>query len=257
MAQFTRVQMAQLLFFLRERDIAKALLIVKDVLSSMRSSGQSDSSSREATDFLGGGLGRAIRDGQIVGHPVPPILEKLMNLSQGSKADIGFSISDIVALGNQMEFTNFSVTTVQNWVKRDVKELIATPQSGKKYSVEQVATIFIIEDFKSSLDFDAIRRVMGLIFNDPTSDEDDIIHPVDFLAAYSSIFEELRMKGTPIDEVAQRAHEVVSRMDHLTEEQQSTVERALVIAVLTLQASNFQLAAKTLASTTILSKRLI
>ncbi|GMA64420.1 DUF1836 domain-containing protein [Alicyclobacillus fastidiosus] len=257
MAQFTRVQMAQLLLFLRERDLANALLVVKDVLSSIRTSGQSDGSARKATDILSVGVVSSIRDGQIVGHPVPPILEKLMNMSQALKADIGFSISDIVALGNQMEFTNFSVTTVQNWVKRDVKELIATPQSGKKYSVEQVATIFIIEDFKSSLDFDAIRKVMGLIFNDPTSDEDDIIHPVDFLAAYSSIFEELRTKGTPIDEVAKRAHEVVSRMGHLTEEQQNTVESALVIAVLTLQAANFQLAAKTLASTTILSKRLI
>ncbi|WAH38759.1 DUF1836 domain-containing protein [Alicyclobacillus dauci] len=260
MAQFTRSEMARILVCLREGQINEALTVVKSVLSSVRT----PSRSADATDEISGvsaeeGLGNVVGSllgGHLLRSSVPPILEKLINMRQQSRAKIGFSISDIVALGNQMEYANMSVTTVQNWVKRDVKELISTPQAGKKYSVEQMATIFIIEDLKSSLDFDSIRKVLALIFNDPTSDEDDLIHPVDFLAAYATIFEDLRRQGTPIAEVAKRAREFAYTLPVLNEIQRGFIESTIVIAVLSLQASNFQVTAKTLASTTIIGKQL-
>lgn len=169
---------------------------------------------------------------------------------------IGFSMNDIVSLGNQMEYANLSTTTVQNWIKRDVKDLIATPQAGKKYSVEQVATIFIIEDLKSSLDFDSIRRILSLIFNDPRSDDDDVIHPVDFLAAYAKIYEALRNSGVPIADVIRHAHEFSATLTLLSDDQRSSVEHAITVAVLSLQASSFQTAARAIAASVVIDKQL-
>ena len=40
---------------------------------------------------------------------------------------------------------------MQNWVKRDIKEMIGSPQKGKKYSIEQAALLFIVEDLKQHL----------------------------------------------------------------------------------------------------------
>ena len=39
---------------------------------------------------------------------------------------------------------------MQNWVKRDIKEMIGSPQK-KKYSIEQAALLFIVEDLKQHL----------------------------------------------------------------------------------------------------------
>ncbi|HLO12659.1 MAG TPA: DUF1836 domain-containing protein [Pseudoneobacillus sp.] len=119
---------------------------------------------------------------------MPPIFEKLIKAKVGH---IGLSINEIVSLGNQIEFTNLSSSAVQNWVKRDVKELIGTPRLGKKYTVEQAATLFIVEDLKATLDFDSIRKVLALIFNNPDDQLDDVVDPIEFYAAYASIFEKL------------------------------------------------------------------
>src|SRR5690606_4069155 len=64
---------------------------------------------------------------------LPPIFEKLI---RSNWSDEGFSLTDIVSLGNQIEYTNFSITSIQNWVKRDIKEKLGGPRLGKKYSID-------------------------------------------------------------------------------------------------------------------------
>ena len=44
-----------------------------------------------------------------------PIFEKVIKYD---KTEIAFSLNEIVALGNQIENTNFTTTAVQNWVKK-------------------------------------------------------------------------------------------------------------------------------------------
>ncbi|MFP3471331.1 hypothetical protein R0J90_14920, partial [Micrococcus sp. SIMBA_144] len=54
---------------------------------------------------------------------LPPIIQKILKPAKG---EIGFSLNEIVSLGNLIEFTNFPQSTVQNWVKRDVRGLIGS-----------------------------------------------------------------------------------------------------------------------------------
>ena len=61
----------------------------------------------------------------------------------------------------------------------------------KKYSIEQAALLFIVEDLKTALDFESIRKLLRLIVNDPADRSDDLINPVHLYGAYSSLFEEL------------------------------------------------------------------
>ncbi len=63
-----------------------------------------------------------------------PIFEKLIKIDD---TDVGFSLNEIVALGNQIENTSFSVTAMQNWVKRDIKEMIGSPQKGKNIQLNK------------------------------------------------------------------------------------------------------------------------
>ena len=57
-----------------------------------------------------------------------PIFEKLIKIDD---TDVGFSLNEIVALGNQIENTSFSVTAMQNWVKRDIKRNDWLSSKGK------------------------------------------------------------------------------------------------------------------------------
>ncbi len=61
----------------------------------------------------------------------------------------------------------------------------------EKYSIEQAALLFIVEDLKTALDFESIRKLLRLIVNDPADRSDDLINPVHLYVAYSSLFEEL------------------------------------------------------------------
>ncbi len=119
---------------------------------------------------------------------MPPIFTKIMKKNVN---DFAFSLNEIVALGSLIENTNFTLTAVQNWVKRDIKEMITAPEKGKKYSIEQMALLFLVEDLKTALDFDSIRKLLKLIVNDPEDDNDDLINPVQLYATYSELFEEL------------------------------------------------------------------
>ncbi|GAB2672842.1 DUF1836 domain-containing protein [Paenibacillus thermoaerophilus] len=118
---------------------------------------------------------------------LPPIWEKWLK----SATVQGLSLQEIVSLGNQIEYTNLSVTSAQNWVKRDFCEYLGKPAAGKKYSFQQAALIYIIEDLKHDLDFESIRKLLRIVLREPERDEDDLITPIDLYAAYSGLFEEL------------------------------------------------------------------
>jgi Domain of unknown function (DUF1836) len=198
---------------------------------------------------------QAIQNGQsssaFITTSFSPIFEKLIKTDKNER---GLSLHDIVALGNQIENTYFSVTAVQNWVKRDMREWIGTPDHGKKYSIEQAALLYIVEDLKATLDFESIRKLFTLIFRKP----DGIIHPLELYAAYSSIFEELdanndhivdteevvstgnRPKQTMDSLIHTKATEYADSLTHLQPDQKEAIIHTIVIAILSIQSAYFQ-----------------
>ncbi|MFC4775246.1 DUF1836 domain-containing protein [Paenibacillus sp. GCM10023252] len=182
---------------------------------------------------------------------LPPVLEKM--IKSAAKVD-GFSLHDIVALGSQIEYTHMSITSVQNWVKRDFKSYLGAPKEGKKYSLNQAALLFIIEDLKSTLDFESIRKLFDILFRDSATDEDDLIQPLELYSAYSTLFEEMedhyeevvcsRTDTRGFDAVLdqlyrQRAEHVVAGMKSLSLMQKEAVRNALIVALISVQTSYF------------------
>ncbi|MFD3449772.1 DUF1836 domain-containing protein [Microbacteriaceae bacterium 4G12] len=196
-----------------------------------------------------------------------PIFEKILKITS---IDTGLSLNEIVALGNQIENTNFSITALQNWVKRDIKEMIGSPQKGKKYSIEQTALLFIVEDLKTALDFESIRKLLKLIVNDPANQHDDLINPVRLYAAYSSLFETLNehgiqqgTEGVPGNTIQtielaieQKATELVATFPNLNSEQQEAIRNAIVIATLSVHTAYFQMFARRYLSATLFLQNL-
>ena len=96
----------------------------------------------------------------------------------------------------------------------------------EKYSIEQAALLFIVEDLKTALDFESIRKLLRLIVNDPADRSDDLINPVHLYVAYSSLFEELNQGNclqlnatdtvhTIENIVKEKADKIASKFDQL------------------------------------------
>ncbi|WP_159887102.1 DUF1836 domain-containing protein [Paenibacillus puerhi] len=184
---------------------------------------------------------------------LPGVFEKLLKTGRVD----GFSLQEIVALGNQIEYTNFSVTSVQNWVKRDFKEFLGAPQAGKKYSLQQAALLFIVEDLKNNLDFVSIRSLFQILFRKPEVEHDDLIRPLDLYEAYTHLFEELDQNNDQMLDVqghgdGVRNHDVlmenmlrirsdqyVRHLSGLTSEQREAVRNVLFIAMVSIQTAYF------------------
>ncbi|PLR69363.1 DUF1836 domain-containing protein [Bacillus sp. UMB0893] len=103
----------------------------------------------------------------------------------------GLSTNEIVALAKLCELTSLKSTSIQNWIKRDIKELIGAPELGKKYSIEQAAILLIVRDLKSVFDFDTIRHLLMTLFNTITDRSDDLISPLSYYTAYGKILEKI------------------------------------------------------------------
>ncbi|MGM7700282.1 DUF1836 domain-containing protein [Pseudalkalibacillus sp. Hm43] len=229
----TRKQMAELLVSLQNNEVSTPTKVLKQAW--LETNGMSEDAAMK-------GMGES---------SLPGIFEKII---KSSKKEIGFSINEIVSLGNQIEYSSFSTTAVQNWVKRDVRSLIGSPQQGKKYSLEQAAILFIVEDLKSTLDFVSIRNLLTLIFNNIEDRHDDLIDPIHFYHTYATIFEELDLNDDHVVDVDfrvkdgnkaemmiyQKAEEKMERLVDLELREQSIVKNALVIATLSVQTSYFQ-----------------
>lgn len=199
---------------------------------------------------------------------LPSIFEKLI---KAGKREITLSINDIVSLGNQIEHTTFSLTAVQNWVKRDAKDIIGSPEYGKKYSLDQAAILFIVDDLKTVLDFTSIRQLLKMLFNNPEDRKDDLIFPLDFYLAYANIFEDLDPDGDQMIEaeevdptlalikkektlealIEKRARQYADQLEMLTDKQKNLLVNVLVVATLTIQLSFLQSLARRYTSTTL------
>ncbi|MCZ2739082.1 DUF1836 domain-containing protein [Bacillus sp. MAG717A] len=118
---------------------------------------------------------------------IPSFFEKLERRKQ--KSEHGLSTNEIVELGNLCELTSLKSTAIQNWIKRDIKDMIGHPELGKKYSIDQVVILLIVRDLKSVFDFDTIRMILSALFNTITDRTDDIISPIRFYEAYAHVLD--------------------------------------------------------------------
>ncbi|MGF9710697.1 MULTISPECIES: DUF1836 domain-containing protein [Paenibacillus] len=209
--------------------------------------------------------------GAFISTSLPPIFEKIIKTKVQND---GFSLTEIVSLGNQIEYTHFSITTVQNWVKRDFKDLIGSPQVGKKYSIKQTAVLFIIDDLKATLDFESIRKLLTLLFQSPDEDSDDLISPLQLYALYSSIFEEMDQNNDQVLDLSghdigrrnhdhmleqlikQRADDFTDSLDGLSEEQKEAVSNTIFIAMVSVQTTYFQSLARRFLNATLFLQNL-
>lgn len=232
----TRIEMSCLLLSLTGASAEKPLTILQKAWSKFHSKEVREGTSLPA--FLS--------------TEVPPVLRKII---KGGHVK-GLSLGEIASLGHLIEYSTLSVTTIQNWVKRDFKEYLGSPREGKKYSFNQAAMLFMIDDLKSALDFSSIRQLFQLLFLAPERDDDDLIEPAHMYASYAGLFEEI--KSNPVlhpqnmnrerlpmgvwkDNTLTRAMEgLLKRLSHLTSAQRETVQNALLVAAISVQTCYFQ-----------------
>jgi len=197
--------------------------------------------------------------GAFVETSLPPIFEKLIKMTARSA---GFSLNEIIALGNQIEYSHYSITSVQNWVKRDFKDLISVPDHGKKYSIDQAALIFMIDDLKATLDFDSIRKLLTIVFDPSETSSMRPISPLQIYAAYTSIFEQLDKNNDQVLDLSghesgkrnqdhilenlikQKADEYAAGLGEVSEKEREAISNLVFIAMLSVQTSYFQSMAK-------------
>lgn len=208
--------------------------------------------------------------GAFISTSLPPIFEQLIKINQ---TNAGFSLTDIVALGNQIEYTHFSITSVQNWVKRDFKELIGSPRLGKKYSINQMALLFMIEDLKATLDFESIRKLLTLVFKPVQNDSYDLISPLRLYIVYSSLFEELDQNNDQLLDLSghaseqnhdhllenlikQRADQFAGTLEGLSDEEKEAISNTILIAMVSVQTSYFQTLAKRFLNATLFLQKI-
>lgn len=166
-----------------------------------------------------------------------------------TKKDFGLSTNEIVALGNLCELTSFKSTSIQNWIKRDIKEIIGPPELGKKYSIEQTALLLIVKDLKAVFDFETIRYLLMKVFNTLSDRSDDLISPLKFYQLYALILENLRdivfqssIKGSLENKIEKEVSLLLLQTMDIKERQiREQITHILVITVLSVLSSHFQL----------------
>lgn len=179
-------------------------------------------------------------------YDVPNFIIKLNK--KRSNVELGLSTNEIVSLANLCELTALKSTSIQNWVKRDVKELIGSPELGKKYSIDQAAMLLIVKDLKQSFEFEKIRKVLTVVFNTLSDRSDDLISPIAFYELYAKILSSLDVLPSLIignDQTLK--HFITKKIDALPKplpelsiKQWETIKNVLVIAVLSVLSSHMQ-----------------
>ena len=182
----------------------------------------------------------------------PPVLRKFARPE--CPAAKGLSLREIAALGGMIEYSSVSATAMQNWVKRDFKEYFGSPKLGRKYSLNQAAMLFMIDDLKSALDFESIRALFRQMFLAPDNEDDDLLEPARLYHAYSSLFDEIHgtqpafgqaeaagaLDGEGGGEALEAAERSASELDHLNGSQRETVRNMLLISTVAVQTCYFQ-----------------
>lgn len=216
--QLTRLQMSQLLYSLKGDTSQSPYSIVE----------------------------RAINVTKETKYDLPNFIMK--SIKKRSNIELGLSTNEIVSLANLCELTALKSTSIQNWVKRDVKELIGSPELGKKYSVEQAAMLLIVKDLKQSFEFEKIRKVLTVVFNTLSDRSDDLISPIAFYELYAivlssiDVLPSLTIGDDPIlkDFIIQKIETLPKPLQELSLKQWETIKSVLVISVLSVLASHLQ-----------------
>lgn len=189
------------------------------------------------------------------------LLSILKKLKRTRNSTYGFSLNEIATIGNQIEYAGVTSTAVQNWVKRDVKDLIGSPLNGKKYSIDQAVMILIVEDLKMVLDFHSIRKVLSLIFNNLADRHDDLIDPVSFYNGYATIFNKLVQNNTGVTFetsnktwIENKALDYIEKHCTLQRQEQEIVKNVMVLAVHSIHASVYKMKAQQYLQTTLQMK---
>jgi hypothetical protein len=180
-------------------------------------------------------------------NQIPGFIKKLSK--QRDKGELGLSTNEIVILGNFCELTSLKSTSVQNWVKRDIKEIIGPPELGKKYSVEQAALLLIVKDLKTIFDFETVRSLLMKVFNTISDRNDDLISPLMFYKLYTDVLEQV--KNVEIDNNRQfekklfvQTKRLLQNQTSLSEAQIDSICHVTVAAVLAVLTFHFQTRAK-------------
>ncbi|PMC35272.1 hypothetical protein CJ195_19545 [Bacillus sp. UMB0899] len=212
--QLTRVQMTKLLYALKGESTQTPLHIVEEALKNSIS----------------------------VEQNIPSFILKASK--KKSQLKYGLSTNEIVSLANLCELTSLKSTSIQNWIKRDVKELIGQPELGKKYSIDQAAMLLIVKDLKVIFDFERIRNILTELFNTLSDRSDDLISPISFYELYGSVLESLDSFSERDIELEERINRQIKLprkiSSNLTEEQCNSIRRIIVTTVLSVIASHIQ-----------------
>jgi len=192
---------------------------------------------------------------------IPFFFEKLERRKQ--KSEHGLSTNEIVELGNLCELTSLKSTAIQNWIKRDIKDMIGHPELGKKYSIDQVVILLIVRDLKSVFDFDTIRMILSALFNTITDRTDDIISPIRFYEAYAHILDfiyhhtQFPLKETNLREITEeQTDKLHDEFTELTKSQWNLIKGIISSTVFSVFTSHLQSTAQEMMYNTLqLNKR--
>ncbi|MFD1906360.1 DUF1836 domain-containing protein [Paenibacillus rhizoplanae] len=138
-------------------------------------------------------------------------------------------------------------------MKRDFKEYLGSPREGKKYSINQAAILFIIDDLKAALDFESIRQLFRMLFLAPERDDDDLVEPAQLYHGYAELFEEIKTRspvpaggqaltGNPKEYpwksdsgIKSAMDGMMKRLSHLSRGQRDAVQNMLLIAAISVR----------------------
>ncbi|MBU7591812.1 DUF1836 domain-containing protein [Metabacillus halosaccharovorans] len=217
--QLTRVQMTKLLYALKGESVETPLHIIRE----------------------------ALKTSTFTEEVIPNFLIKASN--RKNQLEYGLSTNEIVSLANLCELTSLKSTSIQNWIKRDVKELIGQPDLGKKYSIEQAAMLLIVRDLKAIFDFERIRNILTEVFNTLSDRSDDLMSPITFYEIYGSVLESLDTSSGNNLTLEKRINSKIKFpsqiISNLSNDQCNTIRRILVTTVLAVLASHIQTRAQT------------
>jgi hypothetical protein len=138
----------------------------------------------------------------VVSSAASLIMKKFQNtVDESLEEKMGFSLNEIVILGNMIEYSSYTTTTLQNWIKRDIKEIIGAPLVGKRYSVRQAALLFIVDDLRKLMDYNFIKGIFSSIFKCSKMGKYEFIDPLHFYSLYSNVYEQVNVQATVYNEI--------------------------------------------------------
>jgi len=94
-------------------------------------------------------------------------------------------LAQVVEVAQMISKNDINSNHIQNWVRRGY---LPHPEK-KRYSREQVASIFLINDLRNILTLEEINRLLRFVNADPENTADDRINPVELYRYYSQTFD--------------------------------------------------------------------